>query len=83
VVLEEGDHRERDVVEDLSNALFVHYCLNYSKCIIYNLMQAAATSYKPLTRELLQEKCKGEASLRQVKNVNLWGNELTDVSIVG
>ena len=40
-----------------------------------------SSSYKPLTRELLMDKCKGE-NLRHVKNVNLWGNELTDVSIV-
>lgn len=36
----------------------------------------------PLTKELLLEKCKGEASLVNVKSVNLWGADLTDVSIV-
>jgi cilla- and flagella-associated protein len=44
-------------------------------------MEALTSHFKPLTRDLLLDKCKGE-SLKSVKNVNLWGNELTDVSIV-
>ena len=31
VILEEGDHREGYVVENLSDTLFVHYYLNYKQ----------------------------------------------------
>lgn len=36
---------------------------------------------KPLTRELLLSKCKSD-KLSQIKNVNLWGNDLDDLSIM-
>jgi Leucine-rich repeat (LRR) protein len=36
---------------------------------------------KPLTRELLFQKCKND-KLSQIKNVNLWGNDLDDLSIM-
>ena len=42
-------------------------------------MQASA---KPLTRDLLLSKCKTD-KLSSIKNVNLWGNDLDDLSILG
>jgi len=36
---------------------------------------------KPLTRELLLQKCKND-KLSQIKNVNLWGNDLDDLSLM-
>ncbi len=39
-------------------------------------------SSKPLTKELILQKCKTD-KLTQIKNVNLWGNDLDDLSILG
>ena len=36
---------------------------------------------KPLTRDLLFQKCKSD-KLSLIKNVNLWGNDLDDLSIM-
>jgi Leucine-rich repeat (LRR) protein len=38
-------------------------------------------SSKPLTKDLLLSKCKTD-KLSQIKNVNLWGNDLDDLSIL-
>jgi len=38
-------------------------------------------SSKPLTKELILQKCKTD-KLTQIKNVNLWGNDLDDLSIL-
>jgi len=38
-------------------------------------------STKPLTKELLLQKCKAD-KLTQIKNVNLWGNDLDDLSVL-
>jgi Leucine-rich repeat (LRR) protein len=37
---------------------------------------------KPLTKDLLLSKCKTD-KLSHIKNVNLWGNDLDDLSILG
>ena len=34
-----------------------------------------------MTRELIIEKCKKD-NFQEIKNVNLWGNELTDMSMI-
>ena len=39
------------------------------------------TPSKPLTRDLLLSKCKTD-KLSHIKNVNLWGNEIDDLSIL-
>jgi hypothetical protein len=38
-------------------------------------------SAKPLSKELLLSKCKTD-KLTHIKNVNLWGNDLDDLSIL-
>jgi len=38
-------------------------------------------SSKPLSKELLLSKCKSD-KLTHIKNVNLWGNDLDDLSIL-
>ena len=38
-------------------------------------------STKPLTKELIVMKCKSD-KLSQIKNVNLWGNDLDDLSVL-
>ena len=44
-------------------------------------MSISSNVTKPLTRELLVMKCKND-KLSQIKNVNLWGNDLDDLSIM-
>lgn len=39
------------------------------------------SSSKPLTKDLIVNKCKSE-KLNQIKNVNLWGNDLDDLSVL-
>lgn len=41
----------------------------------------SAAVAKPLTKELLLSKCKSD-KLTHIKNVNLWGNDLDDLSIL-
>ena len=36
---------------------------------------------KPLTRDLLIEKCKSD-KLTSIKNINLWGNDIDDLNIL-
>lgn len=38
-------------------------------------------THKPLTKELILQKCKTD-KLSAIKNLNLWGNELDDLSIL-
>jgi cilla- and flagella-associated protein len=40
-----------------------------------------SSSSKPLTKELIVMKCKSD-KLHSIKNVNLWGNDIDDVSVL-
>jgi len=35
----------------------------------------------PLTKEIIMEKCKKQ-NLKEIVNINLWGSEIDDVSII-
>ena len=45
------------------------------------MSSSGALASKPLTKDLLLSKCKTD-KMTQVKNVNLWGNDLDDLSIL-
>jgi len=38
-------------------------------------------SSNPLTIDIIVEKCKKQ-NLKEIKNINLWGSEIDDVSII-
>lgn len=40
-----------------------------------------AQNSNPLTVDLIVEKCKKQ-NLKEIKNINLWGSEIDDVSII-
>jgi len=40
-----------------------------------------ANTHNALTREIIIEKCKKE-NLNEIKNINLWGSELEDMTII-
>jgi Leucine-rich repeat (LRR) protein len=40
------------------------------------------SSSNPLTREIILEKCKKTDNFNEIKNLNLWGSDLDDISLI-